>query len=130
MKNRMTMKTADGIEITKGMKVWVSPPFETGDSENIEVLKRNMGEHIVSSIPFRLYGEQVYLKKGESEKVRYSYPPKYVYANKKKALEERIDVLRGIVSEKRNNLNEEIKKVNAEIDVIQDLKNDLDEELL
>jgi hypothetical protein len=123
----MIKKTADGVEIVKGMKVWISPAFELDDGDNINQLKICMDEHIVSSLKSNL--NPVVSLKREKCKMRWTFDVKNLYADKKKALTNRIDILRGIIFEKRDDLNYEIKKANEEIDAIQDFKNDLDKEI-
>ncbi len=123
----MIKKTADGVEITKGMKVWISPAFKLADEDTIGILKTKLDEHIVSSLRSDL-NPVVYLKR-EGCKMRWTFAIKELYADKKKALANRIDILRRIISEKRDFLNYETEKANKEIDAIQDFKNDLDREI-
>ncbi len=123
----MTKKTADGVEIVKGMEVWISPFFDTEDGDSIGKLKTHMDEYIVSSLGSNI-NPRVNLRR-EGFKMRWTFDTKTLYTDKKKAFEKRIDILRGIISEKRDSLNTKIKKGNEEIDAIQYLKNDLDREI-
>ena len=86
----MIKKTADGVEIVKGMKVWISPLFELADGGSIGILKTKMDEHIVSSLSTGTL-EGVYLKRGEY-KMRWTGFLETIYADKKKAIENRIDI--------------------------------------
>ena len=123
----MIKKTADGVKIVKGMKVWICPPFEIDDGDNIDKLKTWMDEFIVSSLVSHI-SSWVYLKR-EGCKMRWSGWIEEIYADKKKALKKRTEILQEFISKKRDSLNEETEKVNKEIDDMQNLKNDLSKEV-
>ncbi len=125
---KMIKKTADGVEIVKGMKVWICPSFDIDDGDNIDKLKTWMDEFIVSSVVSHI-SSWVYLKR-EKFKMRWSGFLEDIYADKKNALKKRIEILQKIISAKRDSLNKEVEKVNKEIDEMQDLKNDLDNDCL
>ena len=125
----MIKKTADGVEIVKGMEVWISPFFEADDGAiKFGKLKTYMDKYIVSSMRDSI-NDRVNLKREECKSGRWVFDTKALYADKNKAFKKRIDILQEIISEKRDNLNEEIEKANKEIDAIQDLKNDLDRKI-
>ena len=86
----MTKKTADGVEIVKGMEVWISPFFEADDGAiKFGKLKTYMDKCIVYSIDN--LNSRVKLKREGCIAFRAVFSIENIYANKNKAFEKNVD---------------------------------------
>ena len=112
--------TKDKVKIFKGMIAWLSPSYYMG--EYIDGFKTHQEKYIVFEI---IDENEIKIRKHGEIKITYSYQANLIFANKKKAIKDRILKLSQIIEERKSILLGTIKREREEMDKIQRFQDEL-----